>query len=129
MGNFWLKAKIWIKTTLFAVVFLYGLLFIYYNSGEQVHFWWWFGHAEQHSKLTFGLTAFLGGVIVTLLVRTTLGTMQQIRDLQNRSRQQKLERDLAEMKEKAARLQTRPIAAAPEVTGAAPVPGTTRSAP
>jgi len=106
MGNFWLKVKIWLKTTLAAVLFIYALLFIYNNSNEQVHFWWWFGHNYEHEKLTFGFAAFVGGVILTIVVRTTFTTMRQLQDLQTRGRSQRMERDIQDMKEKAARLQT-----------------------
>jgi hypothetical protein len=120
MGDFWFKLKIWAKTTLFAVLFIYAILFIYNNSGEPVHFWWWFGHNYEHEKLTFGFVSFLGGVILTLIVRTSLATMQQMRDLQSRSRSQRIEKDLQDMKEKAARLQSRPSTT--EATGAFEVP-------
>jgi uncharacterized integral membrane protein len=122
MGNFWLKVKIWTKTTLFAVVVIYSLLFIYNNSGEQVHFWWWFGHNYEHEKLTFGFTAFVGGIILTILVRTTYATMSQVRDLQSRSRNQRIERDVQDMKEKAGRLQTRAAPAGTNVAGAFEAP-------
>jgi hypothetical protein len=90
MGDFWFKLKIWAKTTLFAILFIYAVLFIYNNSGEPVHFWWWFGHNYEHEKLTFGFVSFLGGVILTLIVRTWLATMHQMRDLQSRSRSQRI---------------------------------------
>ncbi len=120
MGDFWLRVKIWTKTTLFAVLFIYAILFIYNNSGEEVKFWWWFGHEEQHGKLTFGFACFLAGVILTVIVRTTVATMNQMRDLQSRARNQRIERDVQDMKEKAARLQTRAPA---ESTSGSTIPG------
>jgi hypothetical protein len=120
MGDFWFKLKIWAKTTLFAVLFIYAILFIYNNSNEQVHFWWWFGHNYEHEKLTFGFASFLGGVILTLVVRTWFATMHQMRELQSRSRAQRIEKDLQDMKEKAARLQSRPPTT--QATGAFEVP-------
>ena len=117
MGDFWFKLKVWAKTTLFAVIVVYALIFIYNNSGEEVHFWWWFGHDTVHDKLAFGFASFLGGIILTILVRTTYTTMYQVRDLQSRSRQQRIEKDLQDMKDKAARLQTR------AATPSTPIPG------
>jgi lysylphosphatidylglycerol synthetase-like protein (DUF2156 family) len=117
MGDFWFKLKVWTKTTLFAVLFIYAILFIYNNSNEPVHFWWWFGHNYEHEKLTFGFVSFLGGVVVTLIVRTSLSTMQQMREFKSRSRQQRIEKDLQDMKDKAARLQTR------AATPSTPIPG------
>jgi lysylphosphatidylglycerol synthetase-like protein (DUF2156 family) len=107
MGDFWFKLKVWTKTTLFAIVVIYLLFFLYNNSGDTVPFWWWFGHKEDHGKLTFAFAAFMAGVILTVLVRTILATMHQVKDLQSRTRSQRIERDLQDMKEKAARLQTR----------------------
>jgi hypothetical protein len=122
MGNVWTKLRLWLKTTLYGVIFVYALLFIINNSGEEVHFWWWFGHDELHGKLTFGFTCFLAGVGITLLLRTTLGTLSQLRDMQAKSRSQKLERDVQEMKEKAAKLQTRTATAGASASGAFEVP-------
>jgi uncharacterized integral membrane protein len=118
MGDFWFKLKVWAKTTLFAVIVVYALIFIYNNSGQEVDFWWWFGHDTKHDKLTFGFASFLGGVILTIVVRTSLATMRQMRDLQSRTRSQRLERDMQDMKEKAARLQTRT-----GTTGGTSIPG------
>jgi lysylphosphatidylglycerol synthetase-like protein (DUF2156 family) len=123
MGNFWLKLKIWTKTTLFAVLVIYLLFFLYNNSGETVKFWWWFGHEEEHGKLTFAFAAFLAGVILTILLRTTFATMNQVRDLKARSRNQRMEKDIQDMKDKAARLQTRPAPAAIAAPISTPVPG------
>ena len=122
MGDFWFKLKIWAKTTLFAVLFIYAILFIYNNSDQKVTFWWWFGHNYEHEKLVFGFASFLGGVILTLIVRTSLATMQQMRDLQSRSRSQRIEKDLQDMKEKAARLQSRPGTSDSSIPGAFEAP-------
>jgi uncharacterized membrane protein len=122
MGNFWIKVKIWTKTTLFAVLAVYLLLFVINNSGEEVSFWWWFGHQEKHGKLTFGFTCFLAGVVLTILLRTSFATMSQLRDLQSRSRAQRIERDVQEMKEKAARLQVRANGPGTTVPGAFEAP-------
>jgi uncharacterized integral membrane protein len=118
MGNFWLKLKIWTKTTLFAVLVIYLLIFIYNNSGESISFWWWFGHEEKHGKLTFAFGSFLLGVILTILLRTTFATMHQVRDLKARSRSQRMEKDIQDMKDKAARLQSRPAPISAPVPGA-----------
>jgi hypothetical protein len=52
--------------------------------------------------------AFLAGVVFTIVANTTLKTVRQIRDLRSRGRHEKMERDLEDMKTKAAMLQTRP---------------------
>lgn len=103
----WLKIKIWTKGILFGAIVIYALLFILKNSGESVTFWYWFGYERQTSLLVLALFSFLAGVIGTILVRTTFTTLRQIRDLRARNRLEKLEREHADMKAKAAMLQTR----------------------
>jgi hypothetical protein len=111
MGNLWLKIKIWTKVVLFAVVLGYVLFFLYNNSGAENHFtlWIWFKHPLlDRPTLWYLFFAFLAGVVMTILVRTIWKTVSQVREVRRRNRQAKLERDIADMKEKASRLQTRP---------------------
>ncbi len=124
MNSVWLKIKVWTKVVLFAVVFLYALLFIAKNSERPVTPWFWFGREPQTSVLILGLCAFLLGVLSTVLLRTTFKTVRQIRELQARSRADKLQREVDEMKTKAAMLRTRELPTAPLVlyaVGAVPV--------
>lgn len=103
----WLKIKVWTKVIVASALALYALLFIYNNSGEPVQFWWWFKHTQPASVFTLAILAFIAGMIAAVLISTTWKTYSQIRELQRRSRQQRLERDLAGMKSKAGMLQTR----------------------
>src|SRR3954470_18411567 len=103
----WLKIKVWTKIILGSVLALYALLFVYNNTGKQVDFWWWFGKPTSASVFTLSLVGFLSGVVTAILIRTTWKTYSQIRELQRRSRQQRVERDLTEMKSKAGMLKTR----------------------
>lgn len=112
----WLKIKVWTKVVLFALVILYALLFIAKNSERPVNPWFWFGREPQTSVLVLGVSAFLTGVVVTILLRTTFKTVKQIRELQSRSRADKLQREVEMMKTKASMLRTRETAA----TGGAP---------
>jgi uncharacterized membrane protein YciS (DUF1049 family) len=107
MGNLWLKIKIWTKSILFGALFLYALLFILNNSGQPVKFWYWFKHEYETSMLVLIVVTFLAGVLCAILVRTTFKTLRQVRELRERSRIDRLEREHAEMKAKAAMLQTR----------------------
>jgi hypothetical protein len=72
-----------------------------------VKFWYWFGREPETSPLLLVFFSFLAGVIGTILVRTTFTTIRQIRDLRSRNRLERLEREHADMKAKAAMLQTR----------------------
>ena len=108
MNELWLAIKAWAKGIVFSIVLVYAILFVYNNSGETVKFWWWFSHIKETSVFFLASGAFAIGILFTLIVITTYKTMRQIRDLRSRSRQDKLERNLAEMTAKAAMLQTRP---------------------
>src|SRR5690348_5044085 len=107
MQNLWQNIKLWTKLILTAAVLLYVLLFVYNNTGTDVRLWWWFGHEPQASVFLLTIGAFFVGVIATILIRTLWKTLRQIRNMKDRSRTGRLEREMAEMKSKAAMLQTR----------------------
>jgi lysylphosphatidylglycerol synthetase-like protein (DUF2156 family) len=109
MNEVWLGIKVWTQRLILAAVVVYAALYVYNNTGEPVQFWYWFKHT--HSTTVFVLTsgAFLIGVICTILAGTAWKTVRQIKELRSRGRQEKLEREIAEMKTKAAMLQTRPV--------------------
>jgi hypothetical protein len=113
MNEVWLSIKAWTQRLLLAALAIYAALYIYHNSGEPVKFWYWF--KPEHETTVFLLTtgAFFAGIVCTILVVTALRTIQQVRDLHSRGRQEKMERDVAEMKAKAAMLQTRPVTEEP----------------
>jgi uncharacterized integral membrane protein len=103
----WLKIKVWTKITLASLLAIYILVFVLKNTTQDVTFWWWINRTSNTSVFMLALFAFLSGAIGMILVRTTWKTYTQIRELQRRSRTQKMERDLADMKSKAAMLKTR----------------------
>ena len=107
----WLKIKVWTKVVLFSLVFLYVMLFIWMNGDKSAKFWYWPKHEPEWPVLFLTLGAFLTGVIVTILLRTTFKTIGQVRELQARSRAQRLHREVEQMKSKAAMLRTRDGAA------------------
>jgi uncharacterized integral membrane protein len=120
----WLKFKIWTKTTVVGVLVLYGLLFILNNSGQSVRFWYWFRREYETSMLVLILLTFLAGVVGTLLVRTSITTVRQIRESRARSRTARLEREVLDMKSKAAMLQTRTSTSTTDPLARSPVEGT-----
>ena len=103
----WLKIKIWTKVAVFAFVAVYLLIFYLKNSGRDVEFWYWYGRAPQTPVLLLAGLSFLAGVLIAILVRTMFKTLHQVRDMRNRSRTERLEREVADMKAKAAMLQTK----------------------
>ena len=102
----WLKFRVWSKVIIFAVIAIYLLVFFFKNTGEgkQVVLWYWFGYTSpQMSVLFFMVTAFLFGVITTLLVRTLLRTLSQLRELKRKQ----LEKEAAAVVARAAKLRVR----------------------
>ena len=118
MTNAWLKIKIWFKLILFGLIAIYILLFLFKNYDKQVTIWLWFSESGTYTSsilaLVFGV--FVLGVIGTLLTSTIWRTVRQIREAGARSRTQRLEKAIAEMNAKAAKLQTRPDPEAPSET-------------
>lgn len=110
MGNLWLKIKIWTKILLVAAVFLYVILFVYFNASQTVRFWYWYHHQPQTTLLLLVLCSFIAGVVASFLVRTTIRTVRQVQELRARSRVHRLDREMADMRAKAAMLQTKPPA-------------------
>ena len=104
----WLKIKVWTKVALASLLALYVLAFILKNTTQEVTFWWWINRTNQTSVFMLAILAFVAGIVGAVLLRTTWITLRQIRELKRRSQQQKMERDLADMKSKAGMLRTRP---------------------
>ncbi len=108
MNNFWLKVRVWTKITLLVLVGIYTLLFLLQNSGQAIDLWLFFGAVYKVSALVLAFLACAVGVVGTLLVRTTLNTIKQVRDLRARNRAARIERDVHDMKTRAAMLKTTP---------------------
>jgi hypothetical protein len=107
----WLKIKIWTKALIFGALVVYTLVFLLKNSDENANIWYWFFKPKYEvSVLLLTFFAFVAGVIGTLLVRTTFTTIRQIREARARSRTDRLEREVADMKSKAAMLKTKSYA-------------------
>lgn len=120
MGNLWLKIRIWMKVGAFGFLLLYALIFSL-NNLQDVQVWLWFGKQPQMPLLLLVFITFVLGVIGTILVRTTLRTISQIKDLRTRTRADKIERQMAAMHAKAGRLQTKAEAVVPVATPVIPV--------
>jgi len=113
MNNLFLRIKIWFKVTLVAALFVYVVLFTYYNASEKAHFWYWFRHQPETTLLVLVLVSFIAGIIASMLIRTTFRTVRQIQEMQQRSRTDRLGREIEDIKTKAAMLQTKPPANPP----------------
>jgi len=123
MQNLWLKIKVWTKITIAAVIVLYVLIFVLKNGGRKAEFWFWFNREYEGSLLSLVFFAFLIGGLVAILATTTVRTIRQIRELRNRTRSERLVQEVADMKAKAAMLQTRPVSeTAQDVDSAGVIP-------
>jgi len=122
MNNLWLKIKLWTKIAICAFVAIYLLVFIIKNNGEDVTFWYWYKRQVQASILLLVAVAFLTGVLVAILTRMMFRTAKQISAMRNSARTEKLEREVADMKVKAAMLQTRASPSAPASSSSDEIP-------
>ena len=120
MGNLWLKIKIWTKVTVFVLLTLAALVFLIQNVNKPVTLWLW--NDIETTLLKVLLCTALISVIFTILLSTTFRTIRQIRELRARNRSVALEREVADMKAKAAMLKTKPLASATSATGATGAP-------
>ena len=107
MGSVWLKIKVWTKIIVFGLLLLYVLFFVI-NNDDRVTPWLWFGKEPETSILILILFTFLLGILAAILFRTTFTTLRQLRELKQRGRSEKLEREVAEMRTKASMLRSRP---------------------
>ena len=95
-----LKVWVWAKIALFALIVVYILYFVIANYEEMATVSYFPGRAFRSSVLLLGLLTFLLGGLTTLLVRTTLATLRQIRGVRDRAKTDRLEREVAEMRTK-----------------------------
>lgn len=103
-----LKIRIWLKVILLALLVLYAIVFVWLNSGEYIDLWLFpTVTIEQLNVFVALVGAFLLGALLTVLVRTILTTVRQIRQSRERGRTQKLEREIADMRVKSNQLQQR----------------------
>ena len=119
MSNVFLKLKVWTKVVVFAALLVYVITFVAQNSSKPVQPWFWFKTEPETTLLVLVLAAFAAGIVCAILFRTTFATLRQIRDLRERNRATRMEREVDDMRTKAAMVRTRP---GPEDTGADLVP-------
>jgi hypothetical protein len=113
MENLWLKIKIWTKILLFSIVVIYLGIFIYNNSDQPLTIWVWFGREFRTSALEMIPAMLLAGVFGTVVVRMGFRAVKQIRELKERNAAARMQKDMADIKAKAAMLQTKPTTTTP----------------
>ena|SRR5687768_6909299 len=110
MGSLWLKMKVGTKIAIFAILSVATLLFVVQNINKPTKIWLWNEYETTLLKVLFFTV--LVSVIFTLLLTTAFRTIRQIREIRGRSRSERLEQEIRDMKEKASMLQTRQPGAA-----------------
>jgi uncharacterized integral membrane protein len=98
MGKFWMKFWIWTKITVFSLVIFYVAVFVFENLGNKANVWYSYRREIESTTLMLCLVAFIAGGVFTILVRTTIVTMRQMREVKERNRHEKLQRDVESMK-------------------------------
>ena len=114
MSSLWLKIWIWIKISVFGLLALYVLVFVIKNNDNDARFWFWWNREYQLPVLLLAFASFVGGIVAAVLVRTTVKTIRQISEVRRRSKSERLEREVADMRTKAAMLKTRESASVSE---------------
>ena len=105
MGSLWLKIKVGTKLAIFVILTIATLLFVFNNTNKEVTIWLWNDYQTTLLKVLFFTV--LVSVIFTMLIATAFRTLRQIREIRARSRNERLEEEIRDMKEKASMLQTR----------------------
>jgi hypothetical protein len=118
MSDLWLKIKIWTKISAFALLAIAVLIFVLNNINKKVTIWLW--NDIDTALLSVVFFTVLISVMGTLLVRTIWKTVRQIQGLRARGQTGRLQREVADMKSKAAMLQTKPDTSPPAASGPSP---------
>jgi uncharacterized integral membrane protein len=114
MDSLWLKIKVWTKVTVFAILLIAILVFVFQNVNKPVTVWLW--NDIQTTLLKVLVFTVLISVIFTIMLGTTFRTLRQIKEIRARSRAERLEQEVADMKLKASMLQTKMSSSADEIS-------------
>jgi H+/Cl- antiporter ClcA len=109
MGNLWLKIKLWTKVVIAVVLAVLLILLLWGNYDAKVtHVYLIFRDPKDLNFLLVALITAILSIFGWWFMRTVVKTLRQFREARERARTGRLERELADMKAKAAKLQTRP---------------------
>ncbi len=112
MNSTWLKIKVWTKVVTFSTIFLFVVIILSRNWNTRVTIDLLFVEYRELRLLLVLLLTAIFSVFGWWLFRTVFKTLRQIRDVQRNAHLERVEREHAEMKAKAAMLQTRPAKSA-----------------
>ncbi|HEX2971116.1 MAG TPA: hypothetical protein VHP11_02215 [Tepidisphaeraceae bacterium] len=115
MGTLWLKIKAWTKITVLVAIAILVIIFIILNLSAVVEpglSLIFTSYSRPNLLLVLFLTSLIS-IAAWSLGGTVIKTVHQLREARQRGFEEKLARDVAEMKAKAAKLQTRPESSPP----------------
>lgn len=103
--NWWMKIKVWTKISVFSIIAVYIFLFSIKNLGTKTELWIFFGQGWtiESSVLLLAVGAFAFGIISTLMIRTIIHTMSQLREMKRK----RAEKEAIAILNRAAKLRTR----------------------
>jgi uncharacterized integral membrane protein len=109
MGTFWLKVKAWTKVTLLVLALVLVVIFVILNLSAVVEpkLSLIFATYDRPNLLVVLTLTSLISIVGWTLIGTVMKTLRQLRETRRRSMEARLTRDVADMKVKAAMLQTR----------------------
>ncbi|MCY2953702.1 MAG: hypothetical protein NTU53_17245 [Planctomycetota bacterium] len=109
MGTFWLKVKAWTKVTLLVLVLVLVVIFVILNLSAVVEpkLSLIFASYDRPNLLVVLTLTSLISIVGWTLIGTVVKTLRQLREARRRSMETRLTKDVADMKAKAAMLQTR----------------------
>jgi hypothetical protein len=110
MSHLWLKIKVWTKIILVTLVTIYILLFIINNSDYPATLWLFIKKEHTTSVLWLTMISFIAGAATTLLAKTLISTVSQLKQIKAQKAHEDLKKSVADMQAKAAMLQTKPDA-------------------
>jgi hypothetical protein len=112
MGSTWLKIKLWTKVVVLGAAALIIIITLSRNWDTRVTLDFWFHKYDERLLLVLLLTSVFS-IFGWWVFKTIFRTLRQFREANDRIRLERIEREQAEMKAKAAKLQTRPEPAEP----------------
>lgn len=106
----WQKVKLWTKIVVLGLVLLHGLLFVVLNLGKVVEpdLSLIYRSYDRPNFLLVMLLTSVFSIFGWWMFWLVFRTVRQLRDANERGRTEKLEREVEQIKAKAAMLQTRP---------------------
>lgn len=106
MTSVWTKIRIGLKIAVATFVVVYICTFIFQN-GDSATVWFWINTRVQMWVPGLMFLSILAGAVAMLLGRMLWKTLRQLREMRQRARLERIEKQLADQQNSASKLQTR----------------------